>query len=140
MLATAHFGVATSTPIVATASVESTTTPVSVPKKTVKEHVNEYFKEDPIMIKVAWCESRFRQYDKDGNLFRGIVNKSDVGVMQVNTYYHGKTAEKLGLDLSTLEGNLAYAKRLYEREGTTPWNSSSPCWLNDDKSQVAILK
>ncbi len=91
------------------------------------------------MIKVAYCESRFRQFDKDGSLFRGIVNSSDVGVMQINTYYHEKTAKKLGLDLSTIEGNLAYAKNLYEREGTTPWMSSSPCWMTS-KSEVAILR
>ena len=32
----------------------------------------------------------------------GIENKSDVGVMQVNTYYHGKTADKLGLGMRDL--------------------------------------
>ncbi len=121
-----------------TAIVESTPAPVSAPK-TVKEQVNEFFKDDPIMIKVAWCESRFRQFGKDGSVFRGIVNTSDVGVMQVNTYYHGKTAAKLGLDLMTIEGNMAYAKYLYEREGTTPWMSSSACWMTS-KSEVAILK
>ncbi|MFA6050916.1 MAG: hypothetical protein WC761_07050 [Candidatus Paceibacterota bacterium] len=121
-----------------TAIVESTSAPVTAPK-TVKERVNEFFKEDPIMIKVAWCESRFRQFDKDGSVFRGKVNPKDVGVMQVNTYYHAKTADKLGYDLMTLEGNLAYAKHLYEREGTTPWMSSSPCWMTS-KSEVAILK
>jgi hypothetical protein len=120
-----------------TAIVEPTEAPIA--SKTVKEQVNEYFKEDPIMIKVAWCESRFRQYDKNGELFRGIVNSSDVGVMQVNTYYHEKAAARLNLDLSTIEGNLAYAKYLYEREGTTPWMSSSPCWMTS-KSEVAILK
>jgi hypothetical protein len=103
---------------------------VSNPKKvkTVEERVSEYFKDSPIMTKVAWCESRNRQFDKDGSVFRGKVNNDDVGVMQVNTYYHESTAKKMGLDLMTLEGNLAYAKYLYEREGTTPWNSSKPCW------------
>ncbi len=131
---------ATSTPILidTTAIVESTSAPVTAPK-TVKERVNEFFKEDPIMVKIAWCESRFRQYDKDGNLFRGIVNNHDVGVMQINTDYHADEALKLGMDLTTIDGNMAYAKRLYDREGTTPWLSSSPCW-KADKSEVAILK
>lgn len=80
------------------------------------------------MIKIAFCESRFRQYDKNGNLFRGIINDRDVGVMQINTDYHGLEAAKIGMDLTTIEGNMAYAKRLYERQGTQPWNSSSPCW------------
>ncbi len=119
------------------AIVEPTSAPTA--PKTIKEQVNEYFKDTPIMIKVAYCESRFRQYDKNGELFRGIVNSSDVGVMQINTYYHAKTAAKLGLDLSTTEGNMAYAKNLYQREGTTPWMSSSPCWMTS-KSEVAILR
>lgn len=89
------------------------------------------------MIRIAWCESRFRQYDKDGTLFRGKVNSSDVGVMQINTYYHLNTAKKMGLDLETVEGNMAYAKYLYEREGTTPWNSSSACWIHNN-AEVAF--
>ncbi len=101
--------------------------------KTVEEMVKEYFKDTPIMIKVAWCESRNRQYDKNGDLFRGIVNNDDVGVMQINTYYHKETAKKMGLDLTTLEGNLTYGKYLYEKEGTTPWNSSSACWAADNE-------
>lgn len=96
--------------------------------KTIQEMLNEYFKDSPIMIKVAWCESRNRQFEKNGEVFRGIVNNDDVGVMQINTYYHEETAKKMGLDLMTLEGNIAYGKYLYEKEGTTPWDSSSACW------------
>lgn len=96
--------------------------------KTVEEMLKEYFKDSPIMIKVAWCESRNRQFEKNGEVFRGIVNNNDVGIMQINTYYHEETAKKMGLDLMTLEGNIAYGKYLYEKEGTTPWNSSSACW------------
>lgn len=107
---------------------ESTSTPAEKVPKTVKAIVSDYFKDDPIMVKIAWCESRFRQNEKDGSLFRGKVNRSDVGVMQINTYYHLDTANKLDMDLTTIEGNMAYAKRLYDREGTVPWNSSSPCW------------
>lgn len=116
---------------VASKNVEVTSTQVvksPIKAKTVEERVNEYFKDSPIMAKVAWCESRNRQFEKDGTIFRGKVNTDDVGVMQVNTYYHESTANKMGLNLMTLEGNLAYGKYLYEKEGTTPWNSSKPCW------------
>ncbi|HEY4512592.1 MAG TPA: hypothetical protein VJH63_02940 [Candidatus Paceibacterota bacterium] len=112
--------------------VVATTTPSIEVPKTIKEKVTDYFKDDPIMIKIAWCESRFRQFEKDGSVFRGKVNPNDVGVMQVNTTYHLKKATSLELDLDTLEGNLAYAKYLFLKEGTVPWNSSGPCWKNQE--------
>ena len=102
--------------------------------QTVEQYVREYFADAPIMAEVARCESRFKQFDTDGSIHRGVVNNLDLGVMQVNEYYHGKMADKLGLDLYTIQGNVAYAKYLYEKEGTRPWASSSPCW---SKSKVA---
>ena len=80
------------------------------------------------MAQIAYCESRFRHVGSDGNLFRGEINNRDVGVMQVNEYYHLAQAVKLGYDIYTLDGNLAYAQWLYNKEGTVPWLSSSPCW------------
>ncbi len=102
---------------------------IVMPKATtVQEYVRAYFADIPVMSKVAFCESTFRQFDKDGSVHRGVVNSKDVGVMQINEYYHLETAEKLGLDIYTIQGNVAYARYLFEKEGTTPWLSSSPCW------------
>lgn len=95
---------------------------------TFEQYVRGYFMEDPILAEIAKCESTFRQYDSKGEVIRGVVNKSDVGVMQINKYYHLKQAEKLGYDLHTVEGNMAYGKLLYDKEGTKPWNASSKCW------------
>ncbi len=106
----------------------ATSTPIT---KTVKDQVKEYFRENPIMVKIAWCESRFRQYDKGGEIFRGVVNDRDIGVMQINTDYHSKTATKMQIDLTTTEGNMAYAKYLYDKQGTAPWSSSSACWKDE---------
>ncbi len=80
------------------------------------------------MAEIARCESRFRHFGKNGDIIRGEINSLDVGVMQINEYYHKANAKKLGLNIYSLRGNLAYAKGLYEREGTTPWLSSSKCW------------
>ncbi len=80
------------------------------------------------MAEVAKCESEFRQFGKNGDIIRGMVNKSDVGVMQINEYYHGDTADRLGINLYTLEGNIDYATYLFEKEGTSPWLASSKCW------------
>ncbi len=123
MLMSVAFGGATPT-----AAADSSSVPLSTPApQTVEQRVRLYFAGIPIMADIARCESRFRQYDADGNVLRGQVH-SDVGVMQINEYYHGKEARALGYDLYTLDGNMAFARYLYEREGTTPWLSSSYCW------------
>lgn len=96
--------------------------------ETVEEYVREYWHDIPIMAEVARCESHFRHFDKNGDIIRGEVNKKDVGVMQINEYYHRDTAKKMDMDLYTLEGNLEYARYLYEKEGTAPWSASRSCW------------
>lgn len=100
----------------------------SVKKMTVEEYVKSYFSDIPVMAEVARCESHFRQHDKEGNVLRGEKNSLDRGVMQINEYYHNETAEKLGFDILTLEGNTAYARYLFEKYGLNPWKSSSKCW------------
>ena len=90
--------------------------------------VREYFADIPVMIQVARCESTFRHTLADGSVLRGIVDDRDTGVMQINTYYHGDRADELGLDLENIYDNMAYARDLYERQGTQPWSASAPCW------------
>ena len=90
--------------------------------------VREYFSDIPVMIQVARCESQFRQTLADGTVLRGRVDPRDTGVMQINTYYHGETAAQLELDLENIYDNMAYARDLYERQGTQPWSASAPCW------------
>jgi len=99
--------------------------------------VRQYFNDIPIMAEVARCESQFRHHNPEtGTILRGRVNQSDVGVMQINTYYHANTAAKIGLDLNNFEDNMAYARYLYEREGTQPWSASQACW---DSHHLAML-
>ena len=105
-------------------------------EKTVEADVRDYFKDIPILAEIAGCESQFRQIGANGEIIQGKVNKGDIGVMQINKYYHSDEAAKLGLNLNTLAGNMTFGKWLYEKEGTAPWQSSAGCW---DKS-VAISK
>ncbi len=111
-------------------------------RKEVESKARAYFKNDPILVEIAKCESEFRQFDANGSVLKGKVNSADVGLMQINKYYHADTALKLGFDLNTIEGNMAYAKYLYEREGVQPWKASSPCWKGAlkeiTKNQVAL--
>ena len=126
----AHFPLATSTEVVQVAEVQST-------PLTIETYVRNYFADSPILAEVARCESTFRQFDSKGNPIRGLENASDVGVMQINEYYHAERAKKLGLDLYTLEGNMEYAKLLYKTQGTAPWSASKPCW-GSHSAEVAM--
>jgi hypothetical protein len=90
--------------------------------------VRAYFADEPVLVEVAKCESHFTHFDSTGEIHRGKVNDQDVGVMQINERYHLKESLDKGYDIYDLEGNLAYARNLFERQGLQPWISSSPCW------------
>ncbi|OHA38954.1 MAG: hypothetical protein A3I97_00495 [Candidatus Taylorbacteria bacterium RIFCSPLOWO2_02_FULL_44_35] len=96
--------------------------------RTLEASVRDYFTKAPILSEIARCESQFRHFGKNGNIIRGITNIKDVGVMQINEEYHRDKAETLGMDIYSLDGNLEYAKYLFEKEGTRPWRSSAKCW------------
>ena len=61
-----------------------------------------------------------------GNPLRGPGGM--VGVFQFYESIHAPGALALGFDITTLEGNLGYAKHVYNTQGLTPWNSSRWCW------------
>lgn len=102
--------------------------PVVLSKTETERVIREYFADITIMIQVSYCESRFRQFNPDGTVLRGIVNSDDVGAMQINEYYHLEASKRLAIDIYTLKGNLAYARHLYRQSGTQPWSASAPCW------------
>ncbi len=103
-----------------------------------EEYVRKYFSDVPIMIQIARCESTFRQLDKDGEIHRGVKNDADVGVMQINEFYHLDQSRKKDYDIYTLEGNTAYARDLYERQGTQPWSASKACWGKYENSNKSL--
>ncbi len=101
-------------------------------KEEVTEYLKEYFADTPVLVEIAFCESTFRQVGLNGEALRGNVDSDDIGVMQINLRYHNKKAVELGLDLHTLDGNLEYAKYLYQKEGVRPWMSSAKCWMKSE--------
>lgn len=102
--------------------------------QTVEQYVREYFADEPIMIEVAKCESQFRQFGKDGKVVQN-PHSSAVGVFQIMSSIHNTFADdKLGLDIYSLQGNAAYARYIFDRQGTRPWDASKACW---GKSKVA---
>lgn len=80
------------------------------------------------MAEVSRCESGFTQYTVYGTPLKGKITPADRGAMQINLDYHGEVADRLGYDLSHIDGNLAYARYLYKNEGTQPWEASRNCW------------
>jgi len=103
---------------------------------TLESYVKTQFEDTPILAEIARCESSFRQYGPDGKVLRGKVNNGDIGIMQINKYYHEEDATKLGFDIYTLEGNLGYAKWLYNKYGDNPWVHSSKCWKSNPKIAI----
>ena len=97
-------------------------------KNEIEELLKSEFKDAPIMVRIASCESQFRQFDVDGTVLRGKQNPLDRGLFQINEYYHLEASKRLNMDIYTLKGNMAYARHLYEQSGTTPWNWSKECW------------
>ena len=96
--------------------------------QTVEQYVREYFADEPIMAEIASCESQFRQFGKDGRVIKNPTSTA-IGTFQIMASIHADFADdKLGLDVYSLQGNAAYARYLYDRQGTTPWDSSKPCW------------
>jgi hypothetical protein len=90
---------------------------------------------------IAQCESQMRQFDKNGNILKNPTS-SAIGIMQIMSSIHDPIADKLGIDIYTIQGNLAYARYLYGKSGTTPWDSSKPCWgkaKNKDASTVVAI-
>lgn len=106
-------------------------TKVSSPVKSAQNKAIITHTEDkipPIMQKIAWCESRDRQYNPDGTVFRGKINPNDIGKFQINSVVWGETAKKLGYNIYTLKGNTEMAEYIFYHFGAKQWYCSSGCW------------
>ncbi len=91
-----------------------------------------------LFARIAYCESRDRQFKKDGTILRGTANPYDIGRYQINSIHWEEEAEKLGIDMYTEDGNEAMALYIYKKFGTKPWRSSQKCW--DRKDQAYLNK
>jgi hypothetical protein len=104
----------------------ATTTPELKDPVAIEKSVREYFADIPVMIEIARCESKFRQYTDAGNVLRGGSSGGMIGIFQFYELIHKSAALALGFDIETVEGNIAYAKYVYTQEGTRPWVSCVP--------------
>lgn len=91
----------------------------------IEARVRELFMDAPVMVDVARCESGFRQFAPSGQPLSG-GRGANIGVFQINEASHASWSKSLGYDIYSTEGNLAYARYLYDRQGTKPWVSCVP--------------
>lgn len=103
-----------------------------IPPLEIEKIIRNSFEDASVMISIAKCESKFRQYNPDGSPLYGGTANNMVGVFQINTVVHTAFAESLGYDITTLDGNIGYARYLYQQNKTDPWISSFPCWNKTD--------
>lgn len=78
----------------------------------------------PILMKICKAESSGKQFAANGNVIRGKVNPSDIGICQINEPTWNDKARKLGYDIYTEKGNEDMAIYIFVNYGTAPWNSS----------------
>jgi hypothetical protein len=76
---------------------------------------------------VCACESNDCKYPKHYNDKGGVLIgvTGDVGLCQINPYVHTESSRKLGMDIYTEEGNIAYANYLFSKNGYRDWRSSA---------------
>lgn len=112
-------------------SLALTTATYANPNRGVEQQVRTYFKDAPVMVRIAKCESGFLHYDpkRPSRLRKNPDPRSSAsGVFQILLKTHGPDARKLGFDITTIKGQLGYAKHLYKQRGTRDWNESRACW------------
>lgn len=97
-------------------------------EKTIQEQIADTFPDAPVMLRVAYCESKYRQFNPDGSVHRGEINPKDTGVFMINERFHLAEAQRLGFDIYSTAGNISYARYLYNLQGTKPWDWSKHCW------------
>ncbi len=74
---------------------------------------------------VAYCESTWYHFSKDGSVLSGYVHSPDKGLFQINTKVHDSKWERPVDNINT-------AIDLYQFYGLQPWKASNKClnkWL-----------
>ncbi len=104
--------------------------PITAPslKQLIKEKAQDMGVDARVATKIAFCESTYRQFTKDGQVLRGAHNPDDVGLFQINEKFHKAKSESLGFNIYSTEGNIDYAVWLLKKEGSRHWKWSRRCW------------
>ena len=103
----------------------------NIPEPVTQVKIQEEIKIPEVLQRIANCESRNKQFDKNGNVLRGNQNRHDVGRFQINEKIWGKIASSTGYDIYTWEGNTKMALYIYKKQGLNAWAWSFLCWHKD---------
>ncbi len=120
---------------------EATTTTLVAPPQLnplssvdIEKKIKNDFADAPIMLSIARCESGFRQFNSDGSALAG-GSGGMIGIFQISAL-HIQKAISLGFDITTVDGNIGYARYLYTNQSTDPWVSSIGCWNTNTNSST----
>lgn len=90
----------------------------------------DYTGPSPVFVAIPDCESgngtpgSGHQFDSKGKVLIGVTG--DIGAYQISPKWIS-VANKLGMDIYSLQGNTEFAAYLFKKYGSEPWNSSSKC-------------
>ena len=94
--------------------------PKDYSREGLKTLITEAFPEEPIMLRIAECESGTAQfYASSSKVIRS--HTADSGLFQINDIWLPK-AKELGYDINTVEGNIAMAQHIKEVQGLRAWS------------------
>lgn len=106
----------------------------SISTSTTKSAIEYVFgKNAPLAERIALCESGDQQFNLDGSI-KGNENSSAIGVFQIIYSLHNEEALSLGDDITNFQGNIEYAKYLFDTQGVKVWDASFGCWSRPDSS------
>lgn len=102
--------------------------------KTIDEEISrlsiKYRVDSDTARAVIQCESQMNgsaiNENKDEN---GITWSKDIGLFQINNYFHEKTMNDMGLNINNQWDNLEYGFILISKQGLSAWKASKSCWL-----------
>ena len=112
-------------------SLEATTTLKNDSPALIAELIKQEFPKDPIMLRVADCESIGLRHYVNGEVLRGEQVKEDIGLFQINETYWLEKAQAKELDIYELEGNIKMAGVILKEQGLNAWIHSRNCWLKN---------
>lgn len=103
-------------------------------KAIIRHYSQEWGLNEQRMLKIAFCESSYRQFDKNGKVLQGHVNKWDTGVFQINLDPEETdwqfVADLTGYDPYETEGNIRLAMWIAQNSGYHHWRFSGSCQTN----------
>lgn len=98
-------------------------TPVVVKELTPKEKILKAFPDAPIMVHIADAESDFRPNATN-------AHSSASGLFQIlrGTWSYYQCEGNFETDRFDVDKNIACARKLYDKSGTSPWDPSKHDW------------